>query len=215
MIQTPPLRCPTQPELTEAALALLPRGRAWGTHDGGPYPGSILFGFWSAVGAFFEALYARACALRFEFFCRTHAETNDLWMLEYGLPDSCDPYPDLCSKVTAIGGAKCEDLKAAAAAGGWAINCRSILEECGTFAGNQNARAGCTRAGGSLPAGALIIEVSLSRSTAYVATTNSMPYAGNLRAGRLLSCPPDITPLRCLIDRIAHAHLDVRYKVAA
>lgn len=214
MTTAAPLHCPTQPEVRDAALALLPRGRAWGTHDGGPWPNSVLYDFWSAVGAFFAYLYARVCKLRYEFFCRTHDETHDLWMLEYGLPDSCDPYPDLCSKVTAIGGARCEDYKLVAAAAGWSVTCRSILQECGTFVGNGVALAGRATAGGALPAGALILEVSLGQSRSYQQSLAATSLVGHAVAGRPLSCPPDITPLLCVMDRVVHGHLDVRYKLA-
>jgi hypothetical protein len=33
-------------------------------------------------------------------------------MAEYGLPDGCDPFPDLCTKVAAIGGTRCEYRRA-------------------------------------------------------------------------------------------------------
>jgi hypothetical protein len=106
--------------------------RAWQSNDGGPREGvptaafepagfdagafatdsdvgSILYRFWAAVGAFRNFLESGFAILRLEFWCATHKETHDLWMKrEYGLPDPCDPFPDLCTKVAAIGGARCE-----------------------------------------------------------------------------------------------------------
>ena len=116
-------------------LALLPRGRAWSTHDGGPFPGDRLYQFWTAVAAVFEYANQRMCDLRREFFCATESETNDAWLADYGLPDDCDPYPDLCAKVAAIGGARCEDYAAIAARAGWDIECIVTTSSCGATAG--------------------------------------------------------------------------------
>src|SRR2546421_695582 len=125
-----PMRCPTRDEILNSALALLPQGRAWQSNEGGPAvgydigfdpggyqdngfqaifrQGSILRRFWKSVAGLFSFLNDRLCALRLEFWCATHVETHDLWMAEYGLPDACDPFPDLCTKVAAIGGTRCE-----------------------------------------------------------------------------------------------------------
>ena len=140
-----PLRCPTLAEVLASALKLLPKGRAWQTHEGGPAPpldrgfnpgafdndafstrskpGSTLFRFWKAVAACFTFVTQRLCDLRLEFWCATHKETHDLWMAEYGLPDLCDPFPDLCTNVAAIGGTRCEYYAAIAARSGWSISC--------------------------------------------------------------------------------------------
>ena len=74
-------RCPTKADLYGVAIALLPRGRAWQTHEGGPVPGeeigfdpggfaangysatyrkpSILGQFFQAVAEHFEYLHQR------------------------------------------------------------------------------------------------------------------------------------------------------------
>src|SRR4051812_19380625 len=124
------MRCPTLDEITTAVLSLLPRGRAWQTNEGLPRPGfepafnpkafqsdafqttreapSILWQYWRSFAVVVDYLTQRLCALRLEFWCQTLNETHDGWMTEYGLPDECDPFPDLCTKVAAIGGTRCE-----------------------------------------------------------------------------------------------------------
>lgn len=194
--------CPTADEITPQLIALLPRGRAWGTHDGGPFPGTVLWRFWYAVATVLAFFNARACALLLEYFCRTATETHDTWLLEYGLPDGCDPFPDLCTKVAAIGGTRCDYYRAVAAQAGWSITCTDLNDACGSKAGN--AYAGCSMAGRGLPPKVLLITVLLPDSPAHVggspAPSNpgasartsaglAPPFAGRLEAGGLLSCP--------------------------
>lgn len=226
--------CPSAMDITRQAFALLPRGRAWQSHDGGPEPpveagfseagfaetgfstktvqGTILFRFWRAVAEVLAFLVARACALRLEFWCATHSETHDLWMREYGLPDPCDPFPDLCTKVAAIGGARCEYYAAIAARAGWSITCALVPPvACGARAGN--AVAGCATVGGQLGGAVLSIVVYLRESPAYVGGFETLPYAGKLLAGQMLACEPDISPLTCILDRVVHAHVAVVYAI--
>jgi hypothetical protein len=140
-----PLQCRSAAEVLQAILQLLPRGRAWQSNEGGPRMGlvrafdpgvfddppfptqsrvqSIMLGFWRAVANCVTFILSRYCDLRLEFWCATHKETHDLWMAEYGLPDACDPFPDLCTKVAAIGGTRCEYYAAVAARAGWSITC--------------------------------------------------------------------------------------------
>lgn len=202
--------CPTKDDIVPQALALLPRGRAWQTHDGGPYTGSTLRQFWTAIAAVVEFANRRICDLRAEFWCATRAETNDLWLAEYGLPDACDPFPDLCTKVAALGGSTCEYYTEVARLAGWAIRCTDT--GCGDV-------AGCALAGIALPGGrtggSIVIEVDLSESPAYEGGYSTQPYAGALQAGLPLACPPDISPLACILERVVHAHIRVDYVTVA
>lgn len=203
-------RCPTQDDIRPQLLALLPRGRAWGNHDGGPFPGSVLYGFWNAAAAVFAEVNRRICDLREEFWCATQAETRDLWMAEYGLPDACDPFPDLCLKVSALAGTRCEHFVDVAARLGWAVECGDEFDDCGDV-------AGCGLAGNAMPggssSGALIFRVILEDSPAYTGGIETQPFAGAVQAGMALACPPDIGGLICLMDRIVPAHLEVQYVV--
>ena len=235
--------CPTREEIVPQLLALLPRGRAWGTHDGGPFPGSTAYSFWTAVADVWAWVNAAICALAPEFFCATQEVTHDTWMEEYGLPDGCDPYPDLCTKVAAIAGTRCEYYTAIAARAGWSVACVDTNDACGVQAGRM--QAGCATLGSGLVAGILAISVSLSSSPAYVggapnsseaaspavalplagrfyaggtlacANTGGLapPFAGALQAGKQLACPPDITGLECLLTRIVGAHVLILFEI--
>jgi hypothetical protein len=232
-----PLRCPTLQESIDATLKLLPRGRAWQSNEGGPQPfhdapfdpsafdpatfdattipGTILYRFWAAVGAVRNYLEARLCALRLEFWCATQTETNDQWMREYGLPDSCDPFPDLCTKVAALGGARCDYFASVAARSGWTIACSDLIYRCaGVPAGR--ALAGRARAGAA-PRSLCKLEiiVYLGLSKAYSGPLHRRPLAGRLLAGQRLACLPDLTPLQCVLERIVPAHMTIDYQTAA
>ena len=237
--------CPTAEEIVPQLIALLPRGRAWGTHDGGPFPGSVAWRFWSAVASVLAFVNLRACALLLEFFCATQSETNDRWMAEYGLPDGCDPFPDLCTKVAAVGGTRCEYLVTVAARAGWAVSCSDTGEGCGGKAGQ--ALAGRAQAGAAPRPGTVVIRVDVRNSPAFRGTLPAAPgtiaarpprmagramagqalvcirdsappttpLAGRARAGGVPICPPDITGIACIVERITGAHNSIVYEVAA
>ncbi|WP_316191602.1 MULTISPECIES: hypothetical protein [unclassified Bradyrhizobium] len=218
--------------MLQSALQLLPLGRAWQSNEGGPLMGLVrafdpgvfdeppfqtrsrnpakLLGFWRAISSVMTFIMQRWCDLRLEFWCATHKETHDLWMLEYGLPDSCDPFPDLCMKVAAIGGATCDYYAAVAARAGWSISCVEISNDCGVAAGNF--AAGCSYPGGQIGAARLAIVVDLGDSPAFVTSTEVQPFAGHMQAGAGLVCGPDISPLQCALDRVVHAHIEITYQ---
>ncbi|NEW96652.1 hypothetical protein [Rhodopseudomonas sp. BR0G17] len=226
-----PLRCPTLEESITATLGLLPRGRAWPARDLGlfarywqwlfarpegvppaSYPaGYVQIGFFAAIGAVRNFVEKRLCDLRLEFWCATQTETRDLWMAEYGLPDACDPFPDLCAKVAALGGATCEYYTEKAAAIGWSISCGVNDEQCGAQAGC--AYVGDAITGGVARAARIYIDVSLGDSPAYAGAYFPPPIMGCLYAGDVLACEPDITPLVCLLDRIVQAHIEITYRI--
>lgn len=226
-----PFVCPTANDIARATAKLWPQGRAWPiTHDPSlvdrfaawlaalapdaqPAPGDwpagfVQAGFSKSIADVFAYAAARWCALREEFWCATQVETRDLWMQEYGLPDACEPFPDLCVKVAALGGQTCAFFNEIAAANGWVIDCIAQVR-CG-------AQAGCSQAGcGQVANGAggvnLELVVHLDLSTSYVASTQTPPLAGLLQCGQPMACGPDISPFECLIDRIAPAHVVVTY----
>lgn len=105
----------------QALAALRPRGDAWRNSGADDLAGSIMGQFFDALGAPHAAMNARLCALIDEFFCSTAVETLDLWALEYGLPDGCDPFADVCEKVNAVGDTTPEYVIAAAQKRGWSI----------------------------------------------------------------------------------------------
>lgn len=206
---SPALRCPDKAAIVPKLIALLPRGRAWKTNEGGPEPTSTIYRFWASYADVLAWLNGRICALALEFFCATQNETHEQWMTEYGLPDACDPFPDLCTKVSAIGGTRCEYYTALATRLGWVIDCDSVTG-CGSS-------VGCAEVGKMFPgdgiAGAkLRITVDLGQSEAYArGAISQSPFVGCFEVGNSLGCGPDITALRCLLDRVVHAEVDLSY----
>lgn len=203
--------CPTQDEIIPQLLALLPRGRAWRTHeriDGDAK--SWIYRYFYSLANVWAWVNKRICDLRKEFFCATARETLDLWMAEFGLPDGCDPFPDLCAKVAAVGGTRCDYYAAIAARAGWSIDCANTGQSCGAQVGCS--QVGCSQTGGSILPGAMAITVSLSKSTAFGAGAQTQPKAGILQAGMPLACVPDISALECLITRVVGAHALVTYE---
>lgn len=228
--------CPNLDDVTSAVLKLLPRGRAWQTNDGLPMPGqdigfdpsaydgdafssvrtspSILWQYWRSFAVVLQFATQRMCDLRQEFWCQSINETRDGWMTEYGLPDACDPYPDLCTKVTAIGGTQCQYYASVVAKSGWSITCLEALVSCGSRAGF--ARAGQARAGRTMSQATLRVVVSQSQSPAMANIGPSLPpLAGRFRAGRRNSCGPDLSPLLCILARIVHAELVITVEVTS
>ncbi len=209
--------CPTEEQVRAQVYALLPRGRAWQTNEGGPVESfavlqgkSKLWQYWASFANIMWFLHQRLCALRMEFWCATKTETFPEWMTEYGLPDECDPFPDLCTKVAAIGGTRCEYYAEVAARAGWTIECVSLNNDCGAV-------MGCAEIGddvvGGLNGGAILqIIVHLNESPSYVAADEGEPYMGTFQIGGSLACAPDISALKCALERVVHAHIVIVYE---
>lgn len=176
--------CPTQEQIIPQLLALLPRGRAFNTHDGPPPTTSIIYQFWNAFAEILAYVNQRICALRSEFFCATASKTLDTWLEEYGLPDGCDPFPNLCAKVGALGGVTCSYYQGLAAAIGWTITCGV---QCATDAGMINAGMSC---GQTLAPGIFPVVVHLAERDETIATNASSQTVGCIEAGMTVSCAP-------------------------
>lgn len=229
-----PFRCPTEPETRDQLFARLPWGRAWQTHESGPdrpieqafdpevfqpdafqtqyKEGSILYRFWAAFAALLHFVTVRLCALRMEFWCATHSETHAEWMEEYGLPDDCDPFPDLCQKVAALGGTRCEYYAEVAARAGWSIRCEDGSGRCEGLRMNSKrfGQSGAVMGGGPAKL-SLRIVVNLGESIAFVGPRGEIPRYGRFRMGQRLICGPSLTPLKCILDRVVHAHVPIEY----
>lgn len=227
-------RCPTKWELWRQILALLPRGRAWQTHEAGAeliissessqagrYEiGSTGLGtepvverltvmqrYWAAYAEVLENLHARACALIEEFFCATFRETAPEWAVEYGYPDRCEPWDTLCDKVRAQGGSTCAYLAALASRNGWFVTCD---DGCQTTARADCAIADYTPLCDCQP-GQIVITIHRALSPAYVA---SVPFAAD---AAVADCTPPCEPapdvVTCLIERYKPAHVKAIYKI--
>jgi hypothetical protein len=227
-------RCPTKLQVFRQLLMTLPRGKAWqssepagqaftatmaqsGFAQAGMFqtlyrPLTVMHAFWSAVADYFHQLTQLLCALRLEFWCATQSQTRDLWLAEYGLPDACDPFPDLCAKVSALGGTDCNYYRQTAARAGWSISCEPLFSaicfQLGTF------QLGDTGLGGEGGAATIRITVDLLDSTAFQGGIENQPQLGAFQLGNTLNCGPDFSPLVCLLDRIVHAHVAVIYQTA-
>jgi hypothetical protein len=226
-----PFECPTLEQSIQATAALLPRGRAWPANSAGMVqnflgwlgalvgipapsdypPGYGQMGFVAAIGAVRNYLETQLCALRLEFWCATETLTNDLWMAEYGLPDDCDPFPVLCAKVAALGGRRCELYQELCEANGWIIECvaNGLCFGVNSYAGGG--MAGNMLIGSAPGPNHIGIVVNLEESPAFQGGAQTPFLAGRIFAGMPISCPPDINPLQCLIERIAPAHVVVNY----
>jgi hypothetical protein len=202
--------CLSAAEHAAALAALRPRGDAWrhGGFDG--LPGSVMGHVFDAMGASFARTDARLCDLVDEFFCSTAIETRDLWALEHGLPDGCDPFADPCEKANAVGDSTTDYAIAAALRRGWSITIRQEFvtgpEDCGFGAGLFGPLIF-----GAVQGVAWFVTVDLAASPAYVAAAGTAPLFGLMLFGDGFDCPPDITPLVCLMRRIAPAHADLDF----
>jgi hypothetical protein len=232
-----PLRCPTLDESIGATVALLPSGRAWPVNDGGgllaryrawlaalaavpsrdAWPaGYVQAGLLSVIGAARHFIESRVCALLQEFWCATQSETRAEWMNEYGLPDDCDPFPDLCTKAAARGGSRCDYFNSIIARLGWRAECFEASDFCGSRYGKGKFGARGSTFGGSRALG-LVVKVHVGPPVVVptVATRYRRNRYGAIRFGQRPSCDtiehPSIQPVRCLMERIAPAHVQIQY----
>jgi uncharacterized protein YmfQ (DUF2313 family) len=206
--------CPTDAESAAALAALRPRGDAWrhGGHDA--LAGSVMGRVFAALGRATGAMERRICALVEEFFCATADETLDWWRLDYGMPDPCDPFADLCDKVQALGDSTTAYAVAVAARRGWSV---TIAEEWTRRA--ETSRCGIMRAGTARPGAATgvtwAVRISLSASPSYRPPARRFPRAGRLRASQALACGPDTWPIECVLRRIAPAHANITFSLTS
>ena len=185
---------------------LLPRGVAWASAR---RDGSVMARFFRALARPLAAVEARVCDLWFEFFCHSASETRDWWLIDHGLPDACDPWPDPCVKRRSIGATRCADWAAAAEAAGWSLACE-LRDACGGRAGE--ARVGF-RAGTPWLGPILVLTVDLAASPAMTAPRRRPMRAGGYRAGQAVGCGPDISALQCLLERLIPDHLGREWRV--
>lgn len=225
----PPLTCPALADSIQATAALLPHGGAWPANDGGGtiagylawlaglagatptrWPaGYVQAGFVAALGAVRNWAESRFCTLKDEFFCASASETLDAWNAEYGLPDGCDPFPDLCAKVGAFGRPRCDYWVEIAATLGWAIGCDDFHQGAGEQFGT--AQFGRSQFGPGIQATVIDITVFLAESPAYAVPLATPPIFGRMQFGGQFGAAPNIASLTCTFDRIMPAHLTVNY----
>jgi hypothetical protein len=204
--------CHPDADIGRQIAAYRPRGDAWrhGGHDG--LEGSVMGQVFSAFGAVYGPTERRVCALVDEFFCSSAVETRDLWAVDHGLPDGCDPFADLCEKVNAVGDGTPAYAVAAALRRGWSI---AITQEFITRV--EDCVAGCGLAGtmisGAEQGVTWLVSVDLAASPAYVAPAATGPIAGLMLMGDAIDCDAGSDALACLIRRIAPAHADLVFTI--
>lgn len=200
--------CHSDTQVAQWIAALRPRGDAWrnGGHDG--LDGSGMGRVFDAFGASFGPTERRFCALIDEFFCSTASETLDLWALEHGVPDGCDPFADVCEKVNAVGDSIPAYAEAAALTRGWSIAITqefiTIVEDCAMGFGLMG-----TTIMGAEQGVVWRIAVNLAASPAYAVPAATGAIMGLMLLGDSFDCDPGIEGLACLIRRIAPAHADL------
>lgn len=226
-------RCPTKWEIWNQVLALLPRGRAWQTHEDlhevygveptsqvgtfevgstplGADPDverlSVMGRYWAAFAEVSEYLHQRACKLIEEFFCRTTDELLAEWHVDYGYPDPCEHYGTLCAKVTALGGQTCAYIASVAALRGWAVAC---VECAGPQA--ECLMADCDQLCECIN-GVITITIDLDSSPAYADDGYLSMHADMMQADCHEACPPVPDEIKCLIERIKPAHVRAIYE---
>lgn len=205
---TDPEYCPTLEDCHAELRALLPSGLAW---EAAHRPDTGMWGFWRAVAHLTYYAHTLICALREQFWCASTDVLRDQWLVEYGLPDACDPFPDLCAKVAALGGTQCAYYEEMARRAGWSLVCLSENADCGAYA--DNLILDCDVVGGDFDRSRLVFEVHVDDSPAYVA-----PEAGPISLDCTIldaafGCDPDIGPLACILERVVPAHVEVVYRI--
>lgn len=203
-----PEYCPDLDDCHAEIRALLPRGLAW---EAAHRAGSVQWGFWRAVAQVTAFAHARICDLRRQFWCDAADELEDQWLVEYGLPDACDPFPDLCAKVAALGGTQCEYYREIARRAGWAVLCSNDTADCGSYADAMV--ADCAVVGGEFARSRLVFTVYLNQSPAYTASATGPVVADCAILDAVFGCDPDISALACLLERIVPAHVELVYRL--
>lgn len=203
--------CHSDAEIALALAALRPRGEAWRHGGFDALEGSMMGGFFAALGAAFGPTDRRVCDMVDQFFCSSATETLDIWAREYGVPDGCDPFADICEKVNAVGDTLPAYAAWAALRRGWSI---AISEEFITRVEDCSMGMGLM---GTMVLGAeqgvtWRITVDRAASPAYQAPAATGPIMGLMLLGDVLDCDPDNEALRCLIRRIAPAHADLVFQ---
>lgn len=229
-----PFQCPTKWQLWRQIMALLPRGRGWQTnldaslvvvrdssqvgtfeanHTGiGAIEPTVeqltgLQRYWLACAEVHEYLHQRACALIEEMFCSSTVALRGEWGIDYGFPDTCEPYDTLCEKVQALGGSTCAYLAQLAGRLGYTVEC---IDCDGRVATAGCLEAGLTPLDCECSPNKTLIRISVARSSF------AEPFeAGSLVAGCTPPCPVAPDQVICLIERFKPAHVKAIYEVIA
>ena len=202
--------CPTREQVYQTSLSLLPQGLAWQTDTAFlPREKSVLKKFWYAVSDPFHYLEQRICAALSEFFCSSASETIDQWECDYGVPDDCGLWNNVCVKVGAIGGGDCAYFQEIASQAGYKIKCVSSETYKKTRSGC--AKAGCSFLGADIEDNNLYIVVIIEDSPAI--NQGTIPKVGCTQAGCTSLCAQTVDWLACVFEQIIPAHIKLIFEV--
>ncbi|AZO77704.1 MULTISPECIES: DUF2313 domain-containing protein [unclassified Bosea (in: a-proteobacteria)] len=203
--------CHSDEQLAQSLAAHRPRGDAWRHGGFDALDGSGMGAFFAGLGAAFGPLDRRVCDMVDQFFCSTATETLDIWAREYGVPDGCDPFADICEKVNAVGDTIPAYAEAAALRRGWSITIAeeftTLVEDCCMGMGLMG-----TMIMGAAQGVTWRIVIDRAKSPAYQVPASTGPIMGLMLMADALDCDPDNEGLRCLIRRIAPAHADLVFE---
>lgn len=191
------LDCPSQDEILENMLALLPRGDAFQSNDATvDQTTSVMQAFWAGVSGPMFTLSNAICATYDEFFSFTADEDLDLWQEEYGLPDDCDPFGgNLVAKVQTQGGTSIEYYEERALALGWDTEMRFLKGDDPEFPGVTSTLH-------------VVIKTATSPAALVPVTHFSNWVLGTSPLGE-----PSTTSLICALDKIIPAHVAITSEV--
>lgn len=114
---------PTESDACLMFMKLMPRGRAYGTHDLASGPGSsAIWQFWCALATEWVVVERMVVDMVDEAFCAYSITDRDGWKADYLLPDEEDVYgDDVCAKVYRPNGVNLDEYQRIAEAIGWDI----------------------------------------------------------------------------------------------
>ncbi len=207
---TPRAICLDKARWSAALASLRPRGRAWRHGGTDALPGSVMGQFFDWMGGAYADANARLCDLLAEMFCATRINSTPEWMRDFGLPDGCDPFADVCAKVSAVGDTTTDYAEAVLAGAGFIAE----IAEAHVLI-MSNGRVGCGgRAGQMRPLSedGVLWTVTVSKASPALAggATSQKALARNMRAGRKIGCGVDVSAVECLMRRIMPFHADLR-----
>ena len=213
-----PVPCPTFEMLLEMICVLPPRGDAWQTNedianfdpDTQLRDMTVQQQYWAAIAQFFAWVYEEICKLDPEFWCATADKFLPEWQADYGFPDKCEAFDNLCEKVHAVGGSRCEDYVAMAASRGWVIECGKCTPWVGASPVADCAIADCAHLCGC-DESEMHFRILVDQSPSFTAVT---PMVADCA---IADCTPPCVPaddhLICLLERAKPAHARFRYQI--
>jgi len=181
---------PTQDEIADMLLTLLPPGRAFQRFGSFvPREASTLKQLIHAIAGVWHDLEVALGKVIDEYSPSTATTTLDQWFEDYALPDECDPFAaNLPAKVAARGGVSPADYQELAAQLGWITTMRWLTGYDPVYPGVRST-----------------LYVGISTASPAVST---WPFAqvGIAQVGVARLGTPDTTLLICALDRLIPAH---------